>query len=125
MLNPTSPIHLACVYLPPFSKDGGSDSEWHAELDGLHGDLSTLFGMNASAHFLMVGDWNVQPISISHTIDRAQLRGVAIERFYARWEGVLLNPNVQHDTTVRITVPLRKKPVDIHPGSTHSARHAI
>ena len=119
------PLHLACIYLPPFTKDGRHEQEWQLELIGLESDVQLLLGTDSAAKLLMVGDWNVQPPSISGVPDRCPTRASLLEAFQARWAFSSLNPSLQPYITEHVPLPLRGSTVCIHPGSTRHDNSSI
>lgn len=111
-------FHLCCVYLPPYEVYGSNEESWHRELSGLESDLESLFNSACASRVLLIGDWNGQPPSLSGRGDLNAARGRALDRFSQKWSLALLNPRLQMDQVVNVSLPLRHQVVQLHPGTT-------
>ena len=113
-------MHCVCLYLPPFCRTKKNEAEWHEEIVGLNRDLVELYGSEAAeaSLTLLIGDFNTQPRCLGAGPDFAPERDRALSALCRRWKLHLHNPSLHGDVPATLTLPLRKRTVQIRRGST-------
>ena len=113
-------VHWAVVQLPT-PGDRAHEQRWHAELNGLQSDVAHLKSLPGSVErrFLLTGDFNVQPSTLSGAPDTRPARDRAILRFLSITGFILRNMPVAGKDRQRVFLPDRNRFAIIRPGDTH------
>ena len=116
----TAMLCIVFLYLPT-PRDKAQDDKWLFAVAALEQDLAIARSRfpNCSVHFLLVGDWNVQPACLGAGPDPRPRRDDGFQKLLTTSDLCLLNPTLGSESPQLVVRPLTGEQIKIRTGDTH------